>query len=204
MAVTDKRGWDGFAASITDIDSAVLTEGNNTVLMYPGTYTAPTGLTATDYAFIGVGDRDEIIINGDMTLSNSCSGTITFKNISFVGSNSDVASNTFNVTKSGIGSATLVFENCKFDNAESAVNHFGTLAQMTTTKAVKMEHCDASALNSGIAANANVECHYTRFGSGEWMRVVGTGSPDITGTVTASVGGANVGNMTETVQALIS
>ena len=34
MAVFDKRGIDGFAASITDIASADLTQGNNGVLMY--------------------------------------------------------------------------------------------------------------------------------------------------------------------------
>ena len=204
MAVFDKRGIDGYSADITNIASADLTQGNNGVLMYPGTYTAPTALSASDYAFVGVGDPDEIIINGDMTIANTSSGVISFKNITFQGSDSSVTSNTFNVTKTGIGSCTLLFENCKFTNAESAVNHFGTLAQMTTTKAVEMSFCDGTGVNSGIAANANVELNYCRMGAGEHTRVVGAGSPTITATVVASTGGANTGNMTETVTALIS
>jgi hypothetical protein len=139
-----------------------------------------------------------------MTIANTSSGVISFKNITFQGSDASVTSNTFNVTKTGIGSCTLLFENCKFTNAESAVNHFGTLAQMTTTKAVEMSFCDGTGVNSGIAANANVELNYCRMGAGEHTRVVGAGSPDITATVVASTGGANVGNMTETVTALIS
>ena len=53
MAIVDKRGTDGFPAAISDIPTAALTQGGNEVHMYPGTYTAPTGVVASDYAYIG-------------------------------------------------------------------------------------------------------------------------------------------------------
>ena len=53
MAIVDKRGTDGFPAAINDIPSAALTQGGNEVHMYPGTYTAPTDVVASDYAYIG-------------------------------------------------------------------------------------------------------------------------------------------------------
>ena len=86
MAVIDKRGFDGFGTIITDIPSAALTQGGNEVHMYPGSYTAPTDVVATNYAYVGIGDRDDIIIDGDMTISDSSTGTITFKNLHFRGS----------------------------------------------------------------------------------------------------------------------
>ena len=63
MAIVDKRGTDGFGAIITDIPSAALTQGGNEVHMYPGTYTAPTGVVASDYAYVGVGDADVVKIH---------------------------------------------------------------------------------------------------------------------------------------------
>ena len=44
MAIVDKRGTDGFPASITDIQASALATDGNEVHMYPGTYTAPTEL----------------------------------------------------------------------------------------------------------------------------------------------------------------
>ena len=86
MAIVDKRGTDGFPASIDDIQAAALTQGGNEVHLYPGSYTANAGLTATNYAFVGMGDRDDIIIDGDMVINDASSGTITFRNIHFRGS----------------------------------------------------------------------------------------------------------------------
>ena len=60
MAIIDKRGTDGFAASIDDIPAAALTQGGNEVHLYPGSYTANSGLTATNYAFVVVGESHSL------------------------------------------------------------------------------------------------------------------------------------------------
>ena len=67
---------------LNDIDSTTLTQGDNTIQIYPGTYTAPLGLVGTDVSFKGMGERDAVIIEANsavgMTIGNTSSGSITF------------------------------------------------------------------------------------------------------------------------------
>jgi len=189
--------------ALTDIPSVYLTKQNLTVVMYPGEYAAPTAAVYDNVAFVGVGDREEILINGDMTIANTSANVISFENIKFVSSNSDVESNTFCVTKLGIGKATLKFTNCTFSNAEDAISSHAALSLSGGENLVQVDYCDASAMNSCIVANSNAKLSFTQFGSGAYMRPH-TGSPTVTSTVLACSGGANTGNMTEVVTAVIS
>ena len=129
MAIVDKRGTDGFPAAINDIPSAALTQGGNEVHMYPGTYTAPTDVVASDYAYIGQGDAEEIIINGDMSFADGSTGQITFKNITFNGSSATAAGGTSCVSKLGNTAVTLKFENCIFKNSDIGVNQLANVQQ---------------------------------------------------------------------------
>jgi hypothetical protein len=208
MAVSLKRGTDSFPVSINDIHAAALTQGGNEVHLYPGTYTANTGLVATDFAFVGIGDKDEIIINGDMTIANTSTGGITFKNISFVGATAGSEGGGVCVTKLGAAACELTFFDCKFSNSEHAVSHNGELSFVTSGKNVTMWQCDARGVDQAIVSNANVEINFSALNTSAnaYMQPgTGGGDPLLTATVRASTAGAaNSGNMTETVLALIS
>tara|TARA_S200002703_G_scaffold148178_1_gene144641 strand:- start:4701 stop:5339 length:639 start_codon:yes stop_codon:yes gene_type:complete len=212
MAIVDKRGTDGFGAIITDIPTAALTQGGNEVHMYPGTYTAPTGVVASDYAYIGMGDADEIIISGDMSFADGSTGSIVFKNITFQGSSATAAGGTSCVSKAGNTAVTLKFENCIFTNSDIGVNQLANLASHAAagTNGVEMWWCDATAVDKAIVSNANAEINYSALNTGSnAYYTVGdstlNGDPAHTVTVRASTsGGSNAGNMTETVLALIS
>ena len=212
MAIIDKRGTDGFGAIITDIPTAALTQGGNEVHMYPGTYTAPTGVVASDYAYIGMGDADEIIISGDMSFADGSTGSIVFKNITFQGSSATAAGGTSCVSKAGNTAVTLKFENCIFTNSDIGVNQLANLASHAAagTNGVEMWWCDATAVDKAIVSNANAEINYSALNTGSnAYYTVGdstlNGDPAHTVTVRASTsGGSNAGNMTETVLALIS
>ena len=212
MAIVDKRGTDGFGTIITDIPTAALTQGGNEVHMYPGTYTAPTGVVASDYAYIGMGDADEIIISGDMSFADGSTGSIVFKNITFQGSSATAAGGTSCVSKAGNTAVTLKFENCIFTNSDIGVNQLANLASHAAagTNGVEMWWCDATAVDKAIVSNANAEINYSALNTGSnAYYTVGdstlNGDPAHTVTVRASTsGGSNAGNMTETVLALIS
>ena len=212
MAIVDKRGTDGFPAVISDIPSSALTQGGNEVHMYAGTYTAPTGVVASDYAYIGVGDAEEIIISGDMTIADGSTGQVTFKNITFQGSSATAAGGTSCVTKLGNTAVTLKFENCIFTNSDFGVNQQANLISHAAagTNGVEMWWCDASGVDRAIVSNANAEVNYSALNTtSNTYYLVGSsalnGDPAHTVTVRASTsGGANAGNMTETVLALIS
>lgn len=207
---TYRVGTDGTAnySSLSAIPSSVLAQGDNTILLYPGTYTAPTNAVWNDVAVVGVGDREEIVISGDMTIANTSTGVLSFENITFVGSNAVTTSDSVCVSKLGAASAPLHFRLCTFSNAEHAVRHHATLAQATTTPQVIMTYCDASAVDQAIVANANVGVNWTALNASAnayFAPGTGGGSPSLTVTVRASTsGGANTGNNTETVLALIS
>jgi hypothetical protein len=212
MAIVDKRGTDGFPAAISDIPTAALTQGGNEVHMYPGTYTAPTGVVASDYAYIGIGDAEEIIISGDMTIADGSTGQVTFKNITFQGSSATAAGGTSCVSKLGNTAVTLKFENCIFTNSDFGVNQQANLTSHAAagTNGVEMWWCDASGVDRAIVSNANSEINFSALNTGSnTYYTVGNstlnGAPAHTVTVRASTsGGSNAGNMTETVLALIS
>jgi len=212
MAVSLQRGTNGYPAAINDIDSWALTQGGNEVQMYPGTYTAPTGVVASDFAYIGMGDADEIIISGDMSFADGSTGSIVFKNITFQGSSATAAGGTSCVSKLGNTAVTLKFENCVFTNSDIGVNQLANLTSHAAagTNGVEMWWCDASGVDRAIVSNANSEINFSALntGSNAYYTVGNStlnGDPAHTVTVRASTsGGSNSGNMTETVLALIS
>lgn len=205
---TYRVGTDGTAnyATLADIPSYVLEQENNTILLYPGTYTAPTNWVVSDIAIIGTGDREEIVINGAMTIANTSSGVVGFENISFVGPNADATSGSACVTKLGAASTPLHFKNVLFSNAEHAVSHNAELAFAGTTKQVVFNYSDASAVDQAIVANANVEVNWSALNtSANAYFQTGTGGADAVVTVRASTsGGSNTGATVETVLSLIS
>lgn len=212
MAVSLQKGTNGFNTNINDIHSDHLTQGGNEVHMYPGTYSANTGLVANDFAFVGMGDPDEIIINGDMVIADGSSGSIVFKNITFVGSSAAAAGGTSCVSKTGNTAVTLKFHNCIFSNSDIGVNQLANLTSHAAagTNGVEMWYCDASAVDRAIVSNANSSVNYSALntGSNAYYTVGNStlnGDPAHTVTVRACTsGGANSGNMTETVLALVS
>lgn len=207
---TYRIGSDGTAnySSLAEVPSYILEQGDNTILVYPGTYEAPTNAVYSDLALVGMGDREEIIISGDMTIANTSTGTITFENITFVGSNTDATSGSSCVTKLGASSATLHFKNTTFTDAEHAVVHNAERAFATTTPQVIMDFCDASAVDQALVANANVNVNYSALNTSAnayFAPGTGGGDPEVTVTVRASTsGGSNTGSTTETVIPLIS
>lgn len=194
--------------TLADIPATVLTQGDTTVLVYPGTYTAPTNAVWSDVALVGVGDREEIVVEGDMTIANTSSGTLTFENLTFVGSNAVAASGSTCVTKVGAASTKLHFKHVTFTNADIAIAHNGERAFATTTPQVVLDFCDASGVDKAIVANANVGVNYSALNTSAnayFQPGTGGGNPAVTVTVRASTsGGSNTGNNTETVLALIS
>jgi len=212
MAIIDKRGTDGFPVSITDIQASAHATDGNEVHMYPGEYPAPTGVVAQNYAYVGMGDRDSVIVEGDMTIADGSSGTITFKNIHFRGSDATTNGGAACVTKLGNSAVKLHFINCKFSNAEHGVNQMANLTSTAATGApgLVVEYCDMSEVNQAIVSNCNTEISFSQLGTtANSYYAVGdntlNGAPAHTVTVRASTsGGSNSGNMTETVLGLIS
>lgn len=193
---------------LVDIPADILTKTDVVVQVYPGIYTAPTDAVYNNIAFIGIGNRDEIVINGDMTIANTSTSDTVFQNILFTGSNPGAASDAACVTKLGAASAPIKFYECKFTNAEHAVRHNGELAFATTDKQVIMERSDATGTDQAIVANANAEVSWSALNTtanAYFQPGTGGGDANITVTVRASTsGGANAGLMTETVLGLIA
>lgn len=207
---TYRIGKDGTAnyPTLLEIPSFVLAQGGNTFLVYPGTYTAPTNAVWNDVALVGIGDREEIVINGNMTIANTSTGSQNFENITFIGANAVTTSDAVCISKLGAASGPLNFRNCTFSNAEHAVRHHATGAFATTIRQVEMTYCDASAVDQAIVANANVGVNWSALNTSAnayFQAGTGGGAVALTVTVRASTsGGSNTGNNTETVLALIS
>jgi hypothetical protein len=195
-------------SSFAEIPSYVTDQGDNTILVQPGTYDAPTNVSWNDVALVGLGDIDEIVINGDMTIANTSTGVLTFENLTFVGSNGSVSGGASCVTKLGAASTKLRFNNVNMTNAEHGVSHNGEPAFATTTKQVTLNFCDLTAVDQAIVANANVAVSYSALNASSaayFQPGTGGGVPALTVTVRASTsGGSNTGNNTETVLALIA
>jgi hypothetical protein len=159
-----------------------------------------------DVALIGVGDREEIVVNGAMTIANTSVGPLTFENLTFVGANASATSDSACVTKLGAASAPLHFKNCTFANAEHAIRHQATLAFATTTQQVVVSYCDVSGVDQAIVANANVGVNWSAMNTSANAYFTpggGVGTPVVTVRASTS-GGSNTGGTIETVLALIS
>lgn len=205
---TYRIGEDGTAnyPNLVSIPSEILTQSNATFLVYPGTYTAPTNLVVTDASFVGVGDRDEIIINGTFTIANTSSVALLFENLSLVGTNAVAGSGSACVNKLGAASLPIKFERVLFSNADTAVIHSGELSFATTTRQVTMNYSDASGVDKAVRANANVGinfCSLNISANAYFTPGGGTGVPSVTVRASTSAG-SNTGNTTKTVLALVS
>jgi len=193
--------------SLTAIPSDILAKQHVTVLMYPGVYTAPTNAVYDDIAFIGIGERAETIVAGDMTIANTTANTTTFTNISFVGSNAAINSGTACVTKIGAASAPLLFKECTFSNAVFSVSHNSELTMATTNKQVIFDRVDSRDTDRCVVANANVEVSWSALNTSAnsyfQKGTGGVGSPTVTVTASTS-GGANAGGTLKVVKALLA
>ena len=199
-------------ADLNAIDSTTLTQGDNTIQIYPGTYTAPLGLVGTDVSFKGMGDRDAVIIEANsalgMTIGNTSSGSITFENLTIKGQDDVITGNpagaNTGITKLGAASTPLVFRNVKFINCEHAVTHNAERAFATTTTQVEMHYCQAD-VDKAIQSNANVHATYTLFGANAYHTALsGSHQTQVIKTLLCGPNTANVGNSTETIQATIA
>ena len=201
-------------ADLNSIDSTTLTQGNNTIQIYPGTYTAPTNLVATDISFKGMGDRDDVIILGNsavgMSIANTSAGTITFENLTIKGQDNvatgnPAGSNTA-ITKLGAASTPMVFRNVKFTHAVHAANSHAELAFATTSNQIEMHYCQADC-DKAMVSNANVYATYTLFGANAYhtTELAGAATSDmVVKTMLCGPNTANVGNSTETIVATIA
>jgi len=179
-------------------DNAAKTVGS-TFLLYPGTYDAITG--AWDgVAFIGVGDKEDVIVNG-VVLANNSANTVTFENMTIKGSNSSFASSSMAIQKVGTNSITIKLREVVLSNAAFGINCQGTSSTVTA------KFVDATGVDkfSTMGAGGNVNISFSE------LNIASTNSYSnaITGTHTVSVvatqgGAANGIGAIETVRALIS
>jgi hypothetical protein len=205
---TYRVGADGTAnyPDLVSIPAEILAQSNTSILIYPGTYTAPTNAVIVDCSFIGVGDRDEIVINGPFTIANTSSDAALFENLSLVGSNAAAASGSACVTKLGAASLPIKFERVIFSNADVAVIHAGELSFATTNRQVLMNYSDASGVDKAVRANANVGINFSMLNlssNAYFTSGGGTGTPAVTVRASTS-GGSNTGATTKSVLALVS
>ena len=92
IKVSDVLTADANYKQLTDIPQHILDRGNTTVMLYPGVYTAPVNASYKEISFIGYGNGEEIIIDGDMSIANTSTGPMFFQNMTFIGSNAAVTS----------------------------------------------------------------------------------------------------------------
>ncbi len=194
--------------NLTSIPTEILTQGDTSFIIYPGTYTAPTAVQLDDVAFIGLGDREEIVISGAMTIANTSANSAVFENLTFTGADATAASGSACVTKLGAASMPLTFNRVVFGNADFAVVHNAERAFATTAKQVTINYSDATAVDRAVSANANVAINFSALNTSAnayFTPGTGGGNPAVTVTVRASTsGGSNTGNCTKTVLALVS
>jgi hypothetical protein len=205
---TYRIGEDGTAnfPNLASIPSDILTQGDTTFLVYPGTYTALTNAVITDASFVGVGDRDEIIISGTFTVANTSSVALLFDNITLQGPNAAVASGSACVNKLGAASLPIKFERVAFTNADTAVIHNGELSFATNVRQVTLNYSDVSNVDKAVKANANVAINFCALNTSSnayFTALGGTGTPAVLVRASTS-GGSNTGATLKTVLALVS
>lgn len=206
---TYRIGTDGSAnfASLAAIPPELLTQQDTTFLIYPGTYAALTNAVLDDAAFIGLGDREEIVINGAFTIANTSANTTVFENITLVGPNATATSGSACVTKLGAASAPLRFRNVVFSNADFAVNHNGEGAFALLSKQVQIDNSDLSGVDRAVRANANTTVNFSIMNTSSNAYFTPNGGAGLIPNIlvrASTSGGANTGNSTKTVLALVS
>lgn len=140
---------------ISDIRSNTI-EAEDTVLVYPGSYTDP-GANATlfqNVSIVGVGRKDDIVING-FTIPDSFSGAITFKGVSFASPGVTIGNTT----------ATVKFYDCLFAGANSAARSTSlAVGNACITKGV--------AVSGGKSANSTLIVEDSDFVAGTAYSIV--------------------------------
>lgn len=192
--------------TLAAIPSEILAQGDSTFLVYPGTYTALTSAVLADAAFVGLGDREEIVVNGAFTIANTSTGTTLFENMTFVGTNATAGSGSVCISKLGAASAPIHLRNVTLSNADFGISHSAELSFATTTRQLTVDYVDATGVDKAIRANANVAINFSALNTSSNAYITpGGGAGTIAVTVRASTsGGSNTGASTETVLALIS
>lgn len=206
--------------SISDIPSNRLTRGS-TVRIYPATYSAVSA-SYDDIAFKGMGDREDVVING-FTLGGTSANTVTFRNLTvdttsltilgnatvkaydciFKGSSVDPSTNTAAVILGQAGEAyqgSFRAERCEFNTAAAAVKNHSVHASAN----VELMYCDTRGCDRGILSNSNVVISYSQFpSSNAYVASLVSGTQSVV-TTTLSTGAANAWNTVETVKSAIS
>ena len=205
---TYRIGSDGNAnfPDLVSIPASILTQQDTSFLIYPGTYTAPTNVVYDDVAFVGVGDREEIVINGTLTIANTSATSALFENLTFVGPNAAAGSGSACVVKLGAASMPLKFERVTMSGADYGVMHHGTGTFATTTRQVTLNYSDLSTVDRAVYANANVSISFASLNnSANAYFTPGTGAPSVpVVTVRASTSaGSNTGNSIKSVLAMV-
>jgi hypothetical protein len=205
---TYRIGTDGTAnyPDLVSIPAEILAQSNTTFLVYPGSYTAPTNVVLVDASFVGMGDREEIVINGTITIANTSSSSALFENLTLTGPNAVAASGSACVNKLGAAAMPIKFERVVFSNADFAVIHSAELAFATSEKQVVINYSDASGVDKAVKANANVSINFASLNTtanAYFTPGGGTGVPSVTVRASTSAG-SNTGNTTKTVLALVS
>lgn len=140
---------------LTDIESGIL-GAEDTVLLYPGSYTNPNSNATRfqDVSIVGLGRRDDIVING-FTVPDTFSGSITFKNISIASPGVSIGNTT----------ATVKFYDCLFAGANSAARSASlAVGNACITKGV--------AVSGGRSANSTLIVEDSEFSAGTAYSVV--------------------------------
>lgn len=205
---TYRIGEDGTAnyPNLTSIPTDLLTQGNTTFLLYPGVYAPLTNAVLSDVAFVGIGNRDEVVINGTVTIASTSSVGVLFENLTLQGPNAAVASASACVNKLGSSSLPIKFDRVTFSNADTAVIHSGELSFATSTRQVTMNYSDASGVDKAVKANANVAISYCALNlsaNAYFTAGGGAGTPAVTVRASTS-GGSNTGATLKTVLAAVT
>lgn len=184
--------------SVSAIPSTMLTSGA-TVRLWPGTYDAIT-TAVTDVTYEGIGDRDEVVVNG-ITVGNTSSGDLTVKNMTVNGSNSTAGSGVGAIAQTATdGEVNIIVKNAVLANADFGIAHQGT-------GAITVDNSDLTGVDRGILSNSQgtVTVAFSRLNTSSNAYCTPGGNAQLAITAVASTsGGSNTGNSVETVSALIS
>ena len=141
---------------ITEIPAGVL-EQEDTVLVYPGTYSDPSS-NATRFqnvSIVGIGRRDDITFSG-FTIPDTFTGAITFKNVAFASPGVTIGNTT----------ATVKFYDCLFNGANSAARSAAlAVGNACITKGV--------AVSGGKSSNSTLVVEDSDFNAGTAYAIVG-------------------------------
>jgi len=185
-------------ADISDIPQKDLTQGT-TIFLHPGTYGALSA-TFDDIAIVGLGDREEVVIQG-ITTNKLSANTLTLENLT--------------ITPTGNGAQELITQCIDIAGEDGNLGMSVTCRRVTFTNAnhaVKIHgngsglywDCDMDGVDRGVLCNGGAQafnfCHLTPNAYIDSSNDIATAA-----TVLACGGvGGNAGNTSNTIVALIT